>query len=136
MTIPPDCPYCGKPSKLVTGEAIYSHRPDLYHKKFYQCADCDAYVGCHPKTKEPLGRLADATLRRGKIAAHQAFDLIWKDGHMKRSQAYAWLAAALGIPGEECHIGMFSLDLCQQVVEVCREELSPPTASQGPVRHR
>ena len=112
------CPYCGAESKKVTGEAIYPHRPDLYHKTFYQCAPCDAYVGCHPGTVNALGRLANAELRKAKSAAHKAFDDIWRNKHMSRSQAYNWLAASLGIEKKDCHIGMFDVDMCMRVVDI------------------
>lgn len=115
----PDCPYCGEASKLVGGDVIYPHRPDLYDKKFYQCSPCGAYVGCHKGTEKPLGRLANAELRRAKMAAHGAFDPIWRNGGMKRSNAYAWLAQQLGLSEEECHIGMFDVDRCKQVVAIC-----------------
>lgn len=37
--------------------------------------------------------------------AHVAFDRIWRQGHMTRSQAYGWLAVQLGIPSDEAHMG-------------------------------
>ena len=118
------CPYCGRPAALVTGSAIYPHRPDLLHLKFWRCAPCDAYVGTHKPNKrlglkgtEPLGRLANAELRKAKIAAHAAFDPIWKSGSMSRQQAYAWLAGALGISSmSNTHIGMFDVDGCMAVI--------------------
>lgn len=75
-----ECPYCRQPAKLVTGAAMYPHRPDLIHKWFYRCFPCDAHVGCHPGTRNPLGRLANFELRTAKIAAHAAFDPIWRNG--------------------------------------------------------
>ena len=114
------CPYCGQNAELVTGEVIYPHRRDLYEKKFFQCEPCDAYVGCHPGTTNPLGRLADIELRSEKMRAHAAFDPIWKSGSKKRGSAYAWLAERLGIDQKDCHIGMFDVQMCQRVVEVCR----------------
>jgi len=122
----PDCPYCGKPSQRVTGEIIYPHRRDLWSKKFYQCAPCRAYVGCHPKSDKPLGRLANAELRRAKMDAHRAFDPIWKNKSKSRSEAYAWLARQLDIPGEECHIGMFDVDMCRRVVDICSPDFGDP----------
>lgn len=119
----PTCPYCGQPSKLVGGEVIYPHRPDLYDKQFYRCEPCDAYVGCHGKTKKPLGRLANAGLRKLKMAAHRSFDRLWKDGEMGRSDAYAWLAEQLDIPGDECHIGMFDEARCKQVIVACNRRV-------------
>jgi len=117
------CPYCGKNAEFVGGERIYPHRKDLYSKRFYACFPCKAWVGVHVGTKRPLGRLADAKLRRAKQAAHAAFDPIWKKGkggrQVKRSEAYAWLAGQLGISLDECHIGMFDFETCCRVVALC-----------------
>lgn len=126
----PICPYCEDTSALVGGDIIYPHRPDLYSKRFYLCEPCNAYVGCHPGTKKPLGRLANAQLRQAKMDAHRAFDPIWKEGNTSRSEAYTWLAGKLGIPEEECHIGMFDVHRCRQVVTICENDawiLSPIT---------
>ena len=124
----PDCPYCGNPSEMVTGQIIYPHRNDLYGKKFYRCKPCGAYVGCHPGTDKPLGRLANAELRRAKSAAHAIFDPLWKNGSIKRAAAYKWLAENIGIDRKECHIGMFDVELCKRVVRICKE------ANQGRVK--
>lgn len=43
------CDYCGNDAMLVSGRAIYPHRPDLFRLNFWQCAPCDAYVGCHKR---------------------------------------------------------------------------------------
>lgn len=115
------CPYCAREAELVGGLKIYPHRPDLSEKQFYLCEPCNAYVGCHPNTTRPLGRLADAKLRRAKMAAHAAFDPIWKSGKLHRASAYKWLATQLCIPRKECHIGMFDVGLCTLVVKVCHE---------------
>lgn len=129
----PICPYCGVMSQLATGATIYAHRPDLGDKSFYLCAPCDAYVGCHAGTTQPLGRLANAELRLAKKAAHAAFDPIWKARHaqksaidptykvgMARGGRYKKLANLLGIPVAECHIGMMDVELCKRTVEICR----------------
>ena len=117
---PPICHYCGKDSKLVTGEAIYPHRKDLYHLNFYLCSDCNAYVGTHKGTLKPLGRLANAELRQAKVDAHAAFDPLWKGNRFaRRKDAYSWLAKQLGIPRYACHIGEFDVATCVHVIEVC-----------------
>lgn len=121
-TVP--CPYCGDPAELVGGDRVYPHRPDLAGKRFYLCAPCDAYVGCHPGTTEPLGRLADKALRRAKVAAHNAFDPLWQAGPMTRPEAYRWLAGALGVAPADCHIGQFDLGQCQRVIQVCLNRLA------------
>lgn len=129
----PICPYCGQFSAKVTGREIYPHRPDLAHKTFYQCAPCGAYVGCHSGTDKPLGRLADAELRRWKSIAHSAFDPIWRARferkrqsdpsyrkHHARGGRYKRLAELLGIPRGDCHIGMFDVDQCRRVYAICK----------------
>ena len=113
------CPYCWNPAQLVDGGVIYPHREDLYAKWFWRCHPCNAYVGCHPGTQNPLGRLADPELRRAKMAAHAAFDPLWKNGAMSRKEAYAWLAQALNLSPDDCHMGMFDLNGCKRVVEAC-----------------
>lgn len=114
------CPYCGSKTKMVKGSVIYPYRRDLHEKHFFLCAPCNAYVGCHPGTTNPLGRLANAELRKAKSDAHAAFDPVWREGGMKRQQAYRWLAEQLGISREECHIGLMDVELCRQVVEICK----------------
>lgn len=112
------CPYCHGVAEFVHGDEIYEHRPDLHNKMFYICKPCDAYVGCHATSDAPLGRLADAELRKAKVAAHNAFDHLWKTGGMKRGDAYGLLARELGIPKKECHIGMFDVAMCNRVKSV------------------
>lgn len=113
------CSYCGRPAALVSGSVVYPHRPDLAEKRFYHCAACAAWVGCHPGTTKPLGTLADAKTRQARLVAHAYFDPIWKHGKMRRKDAYAWLAKELGIPVRECHISWFSAKRCRQVVAIC-----------------
>lgn len=122
------CPYCSNEPELVGGNVIYPHRADLAHLNFYLCRPCNAYVGCHRGTTNPLGRLANAELRQAKMEAHNAFDPLWKFNtfygqRLKRAKAYEWLAGKLGIDAKDCHIGMFDVSTCQRVVEICREVL-------------
>lgn len=121
------CDYCGQDAALVPGTVIYPHRPDLKHRRFWHCAPCDAHVGTHRNSDgKPLGRLANAELRRAKIAAHAAFDPLWRakvlrDGCSKskaRGAGYRWLAKQLGIDPKDCHIGMFDVEMCERVVDV------------------
>lgn len=130
----PICPYCQSAAELVTGSAIYPHRPDLGAQNFWRCAPCGAYVGCHKAGSyrfergvkithtgtEPLGRLADAELRRAKNAAHTVFDPMWKARGMSRKQAYAWLAEQLRLPVDRTHIGEFDAAMCARVVALCK----------------
>lgn len=120
------CPYCGFDATKVTGEVIYPHREDLHHLSFWHCAPCDAYVGCHKPNRhhgykggEPMGRLANAPLRLAKRCAHRAFDPLWQENGILRGDAYSWLAKQLKIEVRDCHIGMFNLDTCNRVIEIC-----------------
>lgn len=115
------CDYCGEAARLTTGREVYPHRPDLHGKSFYVCTPCDARVGCHPGTTNALGRMANMELRLAKMAAHAAFDPLWKTGRMKRKAAYKRLAEVLGIPAAGCHIGMFDLETCRLVASIAPE---------------
>lgn len=139
----PVCPYCRSTAVLTDSARIYNGRS---YGPVWVCAqypECDAYVGCHPGTNEPLGRLANRTLRDAKQRAHACFDPLWvqaprmypapqtntpkqrRKAHKRirqaaRTRAYAWLAERLGLEKEQCHIGMFSVEQCDQVVAVCK----------------
>ena len=116
----PTCPYCNNPSTKVSGSEIYPHREDLWDIVIYECKPCDARVGCHKGTDNPLGRLANAELRAAKMEAHLAFDPLWKTKTKSRSGAYQWLAKELGIRPKDCHIGMFDVETCQRVVLIMK----------------
>jgi len=118
---PTACPVCGQRPELVTGAIVYPHRPDLHAKMFWRCPQGCAYVGCHAGTQTPLGVLATEGMRRARIRAHDAFDALWKDGLLTRTNAYRELASRLGIPGAQCHIGQFDEETCGRVVEVCAQ---------------
>lgn len=115
------CDYCNTATRLAKGNEIYPHRPDLASLNFYLCDSCGAYVGCHKNGdgKRPLGRVANAELRKAKSKAHAAFDPLWKSGGMTRGAAYTALAKSMGIYKEQCHIGMFDIEQCEYVVAWC-----------------
>lgn len=117
-------------AQLTTGATLYPHRTDLHGKRFWSCSPCDAYVGSHQggNGTRPLGRLANAELRDWKQQAHTAFDPLWRDGGMSRTEAYAWMAAALQIAVDRAHIGEFDVRQCQQLiaaVETLRSQAAP-----------
>lgn len=123
------CEYCSKEAVLATGEKIYPHRDDLKKIKLWECEPCKAYVGCHklniPKgiysDEIPLGRLANAELRKAKSLAHYHFDMYWRKEKYQRSSCYDSLAIKMGINIDKCHIGMFNVAQCEQVVEICKK---------------
>ena len=110
MTI--SCAECGAP--MVLRNSRYG--------TFYGCKrypDCEGIHGAHQATGAPLGKPADKETRQWRIEAHEAFDAVWRSGGVSRSKAYKRLAAALGIPNGDCHIGNFDMATCRRVVEIC-----------------
>lgn len=55
-------------------------------------------------------------LAAARIAAHAAFDPLWKSGKMSRSDAYGELARRLGIRKEAAHMVLFDIAMCERVV--------------------
>lgn len=112
------CDYCGQPAALVDSIMVYQHD----HGKIWYCAACQAWVGVHKGTDEPLGRLADAQLRKYKRFAHRAFDPFWEGKDKStRKAAYEWLSKEMGLPLEKTHIGMMDVDQCKEVIRICKE---------------
>lgn len=110
------CDYCGQKAFLTSSREVYGGRD---FGPIYLCRPCNAWVGVHRGTPVPLGRLADAELRKWKVRAHAAFDPTWRGKNRSRSKAYAWLANQLQIPASKCHIGMFDIETCKRVISIC-----------------
>lgn len=120
------CPYCQNPAKFFRSSAPMYGGRDFGPR--YWCKPCDAHVGCHKGTVTPLGAPANKATRNARQAAHAAFDPLWlrhpsrgkwtrKDA---RQEEYRWLREAMGLAKAECHIGMFTVEQCARVVELCK----------------
>lgn len=124
---PPVCLECGQLAALSTSQRVYPHRPDLWNRPMWVCA-CGAYTGCHQGTERPKGRPAGKATRAARIDAHAAFDRLWqakqaREGCSKkaaRGAGYKWLAASLGIPKADCHIGNMDQATARRVTALCR----------------
>lgn len=133
----PYCPYCRGKAQLRRTQ----------WGAIWECVPCDARVGCHRGTEKPKGTMANTALRAARMAAHEAFDPLWRAKMVRRPDvskskaretAYAWLAKQLGIHANGCHIAMFDIARCMKVIEVCAP-YSAKLAYKGPVpvsRHR
>jgi hypothetical protein len=79
--------------------------------------------------------VANEELRHWKKQAHYTFDKIaltglinkiWRQyipGVSNRVKAYQWLSHQMGIEKEACHIGMFGIEQCKAVVDICKSYL-------------
>lgn len=127
MSQAPSCADCGASAELATGVEVYPNRPDLADKMLWRCV-CGAHVGCHPGTTKPFGSPAGQDTRAARIAAHAAFDPLWRAKQRReccskkaaRGAGYKWLADQLGIDRDACHIGMMDASMARRVVEVIR----------------
>jgi hypothetical protein len=116
------CPYCGSKTQFVDSVVIYGKSYGMV----YLCEPCKAWVGVHKGTDKALGRLANEELREWKKKAHDLFDELWmrKVGQgfsyrNARTLAYKWLSDQMKIRVDQTHIGMFDVDRCKNVVELC-----------------
>lgn len=125
------CPYCNRRTKYLDSAVVYGKSYGM----IYHCAPCQAWVGVHKGTNKALGRLANKELRDWKVEAHKYFDPLWqrkmRQGYSKskaRHKAYKWLSQQMGMSIKVAHIGMFDVDQCKQVVEICKPYYhEPPT---------
>jgi len=122
---PNTCRYCGPESRVfIAGhEEIYGGRSYGSWPYVYLCDDCGAYVGIHEGTDLPLGTLANEALRWARRDNKQHFNAVLDETGTKRSEAYQWLADAMGIPVSECHWSWFEVDACKQAGEICKDKL-------------
>lgn len=123
LPVPEKCPHCGGGCEIVNNSKIHGREYGEWPFAVL-CDRCGAYVGLHPFTGIPLGTLATAAIRSARKRAKEAFNPLWQQGGMSRSEAYSWLANALGIANvNECHIGWFDVAQCNSVVNVINKNL-------------
>lgn len=103
------------------------HTEFVYNK--YKCPICNASIGVHLNSNEPLGGLANFSLKQDRKLAHTFFDPMWErklaqTPNLTKSQArrmgYKWLSIQLNIPQKLCHIAFFDSYLCEKVVVLCK----------------
>lgn len=112
----PTC-FCGSPMALRETKK-FTYRKSGAPRKFWGCSrwpSCDGVVGAHPNGA-PVGTCADTETKNARIAAHEAFDAMWKSGRMSRASAYKRLAKVMGIPSRDAHIGGFTKEQCETLI--------------------
>lgn len=114
------CPVCESKAFLRPASVVYG--PHASDTALYVCGRfpaCDSYVAAHRRSLLPMGTLADGALRKRRVEAHKALDKLWQSGLMSRKEAYRLLQLSMGLPEDEAHIAKFSMERCQQVIDLC-----------------
>ena len=115
------CGECGSPMRLLESRQ---------YGKFYGCVkwpECSGTHGAHQKTGEPLGIPANTETKKMRILAHEAFDTLWKNGEMKRKDAYKWMEEILSLSSEEAHISKFDITTCELLISAIKKKVKLPT---------
>ena len=117
LPAPTSCRFCLGEVKLVNNAEFYGR--EYGWPLAYRCSCCGARVGTHPGTDFPLGTLADEQTMKARMAAHEAFDSLWKGkGPLRRAMAYKALAKAMCM--RFAHISWMDATECHRVVTLCR----------------
>lgn len=113
------CPDCG--AAMILRTTTKFTRKDGTARQFYGCSnfpECTTCHGAHPDGT-PLGIPGDKATRAARMLAHIAFDTLWQGRKWKRKGAYVWLSRKLSIHFDDCHIALFDIRMCAQVIQVC-----------------
>lgn len=140
------CQHCREECRDRLGADVYPDRPDLAEKVIWECVFCGARVGTHedgPLKGQPLGTAANAELRKARVTLHGLLDPIWEKAHLDypdakrgpeaerikamaiikrtaRKRVYEFLAEKMGLPFEQTHVAMFSLEQCRDAWRALR----------------
>lgn len=119
-------------SKVICGECgaeMELRQSPKYPAPFWGCTKfpvCRGSHGAHPDGR-PLGIPANRATKDKRIEAHKVFDTLWKQGILKRKEAYQRLAEELGM--SEVHIGESDIEMCDKIIEASKkiwhEEIGP-----------
>lgn len=60
-------------------------------------------------------------LKSLRTYTHNAFDELWKNGGLTRSEAYEWLAEAMNLPAKKAHIALFTANQCRHLLDLLSE---------------
>lgn len=116
------CLSCGNPV-LFCVDNSFVYGKTYGNGMIYICSrypNCDSYVGAH-KNGRPLGVPANKEVRKSRMEAHAAFDVLWlRESPIRRfldrTSAYLYLSYYMGRAKEITHIGMFTSKDCDVVI--------------------
>ena len=121
-----NCPYCGapaicRPSSMVHGGNTWQNDTFLYVCSRWP--ECDSYVTAHKYSLIPMGSMANKSLRSKRMQAHRAMDELRRCRHMDTWAVYVWIQMKMDLPPDKAHIGMFSEEMCDRLISICRASL-------------
>ena len=120
------CPYCGAPAVCRPASTVYGNKIRTKGSYLYLCSRwpaCDSYVAAHKRDRRPMGTLANGDLRHKRILAHRALEDFRQSRRMDKWAVYLWLQGKLGLNEHQTHIGMFSEQMCDRVIAVCKQAI-------------
>ncbi|CAA2409919.1 Phage protein [Xanthomonas phage Bosa] len=115
---PQVCDCCGEPLVVLVNNTVVYGRPCGDWPWIYLCMSCEAFVGCHPYSVFPLGRMADRETRQMRRQLHAMIDPLWNTPAMSRGEVYSMMAKMMGTP--TFHIGELSREECLRANQLFR----------------
>lgn len=130
---PPIPCYCGAMAHLKSSLEYYNGR--LYGNGMRYICDtypkCRGSVGTHPDMR-PLGTIVDHETVKLRMQLHGLVDPLWRNANNGRSKSknrgsvYGWLCKITGLPGKDCHIGMFDKEQCLKTLALIEQHPYKP----------
>ena len=106
------------------GAVMVLRKVKKFKSPFYGCSrwpECRGAHGAHPDGR-PLGTPGDRRTNAARMAAHDVFDRVWRQGRMTRPKAYAWMRQVMGLREEEAHIAHFTADQCERLITIIKSK--------------
>ena len=121
-----ECPDCGARLLLKESGARLLYRCERWREN-----GCRGVHGARPNGS-PLGIPGDQETRHARKSAHAAFNPLYESCKMSRAEAYIWLQHAMSLSIQDAHIGRFTKQQCDFLIELLErrafEGFSPPVA--------
>lgn len=117
----PQCPKCEEPMRLRRS-TTYRY-PSGRLRLFWSCR-CGSSCGAHPDGTALGYPAPDQDTKLARIEAHEAIERLAKMRGDGKSAMYAWMAEAMQLDAEACHIAKFDLALCRKLCELVADEVN------------
>lgn len=121
------CPYCGKKAVMVKQKDVYGLKAKAPEENAWICRDffngCDALVTTYKGTAKPKGHLANTSLRKKRVVAHEAINQVIRAGIMDFHSIYDYIEERFGMRKGSFHIGESGDYYCEKVIQLMDELL-------------